>query len=79
MPLTLKWICKKIVTLDGFGVRADPRDHFGKNATLNKRRIIVKVLQPFEVVRGPRGPRISILGLTPLSYNEGTTRDCECR
>ncbi len=27
---------QKIVTLDGFGVRADPRDHFGKNATLNK-------------------------------------------
>ncbi len=24
---------------------------------------IVKVLQTFEVVRGPRGPRISILGL----------------
>ncbi len=23
----------KIVTLDGFGVRTDPRDHFGKNAT----------------------------------------------
>ncbi len=21
---------QKIVTLDGFGVRADPRDHFGK-------------------------------------------------
>ncbi len=34
--LTLKWICKKIVTLDGFGVCADPRDHFGKNVTLNK-------------------------------------------
>ncbi len=25
--------------------------------------LIVKVLQPFEVVWGPRGPRISILGL----------------
>ena len=25
---------QKIVTLDGFGVGADPRDHFGKNATL---------------------------------------------
>ncbi len=26
---------QKIVTLDGFGVRADPREHFVKNATLN--------------------------------------------
>ena len=28
---------QKIVTLEGFGVRADPKDHFVKNATLNKR------------------------------------------
>ncbi len=66
---------QKIVTLDGFGVRADPRDHFGKNATLNKSQVlfriaqkiladlIVWVPQPFEVVRGPCEPRISILGL----------------
>ena len=25
---------QKIVTLDGFGVRVDPREHFVKNATL---------------------------------------------
>ena len=30
---------QKIVTLDGFGVRVDPRDHFGKNATLNKSQV----------------------------------------
>ena len=27
---------QKIVTLDGFGVRADPREHFVKNAILDK-------------------------------------------
>ncbi len=29
-----KMYMQKIVTLDGFGVRADPREHFVKNATL---------------------------------------------
>ncbi len=39
-------------------------------------RLTVKVLQTFEVVRGPRGPRISILGLnivvrvTPPTFRE---------
>ncbi len=28
--LNPKMDMQKIVTLDGFGVRADPRDHFGK-------------------------------------------------
>ncbi len=60
---------QKIVTLDGFGFRADPRDHFGEIPTFRIAQkilaghLIVKVLQPFEVVRGPHGPRISILGL----------------
>ncbi len=54
---------QKIVTLDGFGVRADPREH------LVKKRLIVKVLQTFEVVWGPRGPRISILGLKACTLN----------
>ena len=27
---------QKIVTLDGFVVRADPREHFVKNTTLDK-------------------------------------------
>ncbi len=58
MNINPKIDMQKIVTLDGFGVRADPRDHFGKNATLTK-----SLVQPFEVVRGPHGPRISILGL----------------
>ena len=36
-----------------------------KNATLNKSQVtIVKVLQPFEVVQGPHGLCISILGLS---------------
>ena len=30
---------QKIVTLDGCGVCADPRDHFGKNATLNNSQV----------------------------------------
>ncbi len=30
---------QKIVTLDGFGVRADPREHFVKNATLTKNQL----------------------------------------
>ena len=30
---------QKKVTLDGFGVRADPREHFVKNATLNKNQL----------------------------------------
>ena len=51
---------QKIVTLDGFGVCADPSEHFVQNATLT---LIIKVLQMFEVVRGPCGPRISIIGL----------------
>ncbi len=62
---------QKIVTLDGFWVRTDPRDHFVNNATLTLEpylkilagQLIVKLLQTFEVVRGPHGPRISILGL----------------
>ncbi len=65
---------QKIVTLDGFGVCADPRKHFAKNATLNKNKfgwLVVKVLQTFQVVRDPRGPRISILGLGKLSFGRG--------
>ena len=30
---------QKIVTPDGFAVRADPREHFVKNATLNKNQL----------------------------------------
>ncbi len=45
---------QKIITLDGFGVRADPREHFVK-----------KMQQTFEVVWGLHGPRISILELRP--------------
>ena len=30
---------RKIVTLDGFGVHADPGVHFVKNATLNKNQL----------------------------------------
>ncbi len=30
---------QKIVTLDGFGVRKDPREHLAKNATLNKNQL----------------------------------------
>ncbi len=47
-----------------------PETILDKNATFNKSQVkilavqqIVKVLQLFEVVRGPHGPRISILGL----------------
>ncbi len=62
---------QKIVTLDGFGVRVDPRDCFVKYATLFRcdriDALTVKVLQAFEVVWGPHGPHISILGLiTPI-------------
>ncbi len=33
---------QKIVTLDGFGVRADPGDHFGKKtAALNKSQVAI--------------------------------------
>ena len=35
-------------------------------------RLIVKELQPFEVVRGPCGPRISILGLIGHYYPKHT-------
>ncbi len=63
---------QKIVTLNGFGVSADFGVHFVTNETLNKKilagRLIVKVLQTFEVVRGPRGPRTSILGLMICRY-----------
>ena len=35
---------QKIVTLDGFGVRADPRDHFGKKRNFNSKPSIVLCL-----------------------------------
>ncbi len=64
---------QKMVTLDGFMVHADTREHFVKNATLSimqkilTGRLTVKVLQTFEAVQGSHGPRISILGLNFLA------------
>ncbi len=51
---------QKIVTLDGFGVRTVVLERVQFFWT---GRLIVKVLQTFEFVRGVLGPRISILGL----------------
>ncbi len=39
MFLNPKMDMQKKVTLDGFGFRADPREHFVKNATLNKNQL----------------------------------------
>ncbi len=44
MKLNPKMDMQKVVTLDGFGVRVDPRDHFGKNATLTKSQHSSKIL-----------------------------------
>ena len=55
---------QKIVTLDGFSVHVDPWEHFvKKNVDPWEHFVKKKKLQMFEVVQGPRGPRISILGL----------------
>ncbi len=42
--LNPKMDMQKIVTLDVFGVRADPKEHFVKNATLNKKQLFYSVL-----------------------------------
>ncbi len=57
---------QKIVTLDGFGVRGDPREHFVKNATLSKSQLRCYTFEDFSTTLRfvcLRGPRISILGL----------------
>ncbi len=59
---------QRIVTVDGFGVHVDPGDHFGTLTKILAGQLIVKVLQPFEIVRGLQGPSISILGLIKFHF-----------
>ncbi len=67
MYINPKMDMQKIVTLDGFGVRADPREHFVKTNYRTVLWSVPKVPQMFEVVRGLHGPCISILGLNHVT------------
>ncbi len=65
---------QKIVTLDGLGVRAEPREHEKKSlkSAMLQVNIAISWVQYLLIVPwGPHRPRISILGLTGFTVRIG--------